>query len=138
MIVKRAQLVHLRRVFANFRPGSLDVFQVLTAARVRTENRSDEGQRFSHAIVPHLSQRVGEKRMPVAISPINRKLRAAGGEQTFETGDQRAILIVDRASAVEMIIVLRYFEHPLAWNVAATQNVLKKRNDVGVFFRSAE
>ncbi len=40
-----------------------------------------------------------------------------------QPGNQFAILIVNGAAAVEMIIMLRHFEHPLARNVAPAQDV---------------
>lgn len=37
-----------------------------------------------------------------------------------------------------MIVMLGYFQHPLARNIAAAQHVFEKRNDVFPFFGSTE
>ncbi len=92
-----------------------------------------EGHRVPHAIVAHLPHRVGQQRMPVPIAPIN------GQRNTLpQRRHQRAILIVDGTAAVEVVIVLGHFEHPLPRNVAAAQHVFQKRNHLFMFFGAAE
>ena len=49
-----------------------------------------------------------------------------------------AILIVDGAAAVEVIIMLGHFQHPLARHIPPAQDVFEKRNHVFVFLRTAE
>ena len=86
----------------------------------------------------HLAQRVGQKRMPVAITPINRQPRPVRLKLALQAGDQGASLIVDRALAIEMMIMLRDREHSLARNVAPAQHILEERNYVVGLLRSAE
>ena len=56
----------------------------------------------------------------------------------LQPSDQRAVLIVDRALAAEVIVVLRDRQHPFARNIAPAQHILKKWNDVVRLFRSSE
>ena len=71
MIVEHADLVDFRRAFANLGLRLRDIFTVLAAAGIRTERRSDEGQRPLHAGGLHFGERVGQERMPVAVAPID-------------------------------------------------------------------
>ncbi len=138
MIVERAQFFDAGRIRSHFGARLLDIFQVLAASRVRTEDGSDKGERTRHTVGLHLAQRVGEKRMPVAIAPVNRNPRTQAREFALKAGDQRAILIVDRALAAEVIVMLGDFEHAFTRNVAAAQNVLEERDHVVGLFRTAE
>src|SRR5580704_12350871 len=137
MIVELAQLVDLRST-CYLRARPLDVFQVLTATRVRTKDGGDETERPVDAVCAHLPQRVGQERMPVAIAPIDGKLQPVAGQFQFERGDQFAVVIVDRALAAEMIIMLRDGQHPLARYIAPAQDILKKRYDVVRLFGPSE
>ena len=47
-------------------------------------------------------------------------------------------MIVDRAAAIEMIVVFGDGQHSFARDVAAAQDVLQKRNHVFAFFRTAK
>src|SRR5712691_3134632 len=85
--------------------SALDVFQVLPAPGIRTEYGRHEAQGAPHTVGSHFPQRVGERRMPVTISPVDRKRRAIAREFALQTSDQRAVLIVDRTLAAEMIIM---------------------------------
>ena len=71
--------------------------------------------------------------MPVSISPIHRHVQRGA-----QLADQLAILVVDRTPAVEVIVVFRDFEQPLARNVAPAQHVLEERNHFLMFFGSTE
>ncbi len=86
----------------------------------------------------HLAQRVGEQRMPIAIAPIDGQARAVARQLFAKPGDQRAVLIVDRALAAEVVIMLGDRQHPFPRHIAPAQHVLEKRNDVVRFFRSSE
>src|SRR5579864_4686699 len=76
--------------------------------------------------------------MPVSIAPVDRQPGTVAGQFRFEARDQSTVLIVDRALAAEMIIVLGHFEHALARNIAAAQNVFEKRDDIVRLLRSSE
>ncbi len=51
-------------------------------------------------------------------------------EFRFECRDQRTILGIDRADATKQFVVVGDFQHALAWHVAPTQNIFKKRHDI--------
>src|SRR5580698_4083424 len=123
MIVERLQLLDFRRT-VHFRSRALDVFQVLPASGIRTENRRDERKRPPYAIRLHLAQRVGEQRMPVAIAPVNGEVRPVARQLAFQPSDKRASLIVNGTLAAEVVIMLGDGQDPLPRNVAAAQNVL--------------
>ena len=53
-------------------------------------------------------------------------------------GHQRAGLLVERAFAAELPIVLGHFEHPLARNILAAQDILEEWQHVVRAFGSAE
>ena len=57
-----------------------DIFSVLTTSTVATEHAGEESQRSLLTIVFHLLKCVGEHRMPVAITPVNRQIDARCGE----------------------------------------------------------
>ena len=130
MIEEHAELVDLRRRRADLLLGAGDVFAILPAAGIRTERAGDERQRPLHAVGRHLPQRIGQQRMPVAIAPVDRQLRPVLGQFPLQRGDQLPILIVDRALAAEVVVVLGDFEHPLARHVAAAEHVFQKRQHV--------
>ena len=52
--------------------------------------------------------------------------------------EQRTVLLVDRAFAVEMVVVLGDLEHSFARHIAAAQHVLQKWHDVVGPIRPAE
>ena len=52
------------------------------------------------------------------------------GQFTFESCDQFASLLVDRALAVEMVVVLGDREHALARNIPSAQNVFEEWNHI--------
>ena len=90
----------------------------------------DENERTLHAVVAHLTERVGQQRMPVAIAPIDGQVRAVGFQFSAQGGDQRAVLVVDGALAAEAVIILGHLEHALARDVPSAQDVLEKRHHV--------
>ena len=47
-----------------------------------------------------------------------------------EGGEQGPVLLVDRTSAAEVLVVLGDFQHPLAGNVPPPEHVLEKREHV--------
>ena len=88
VIVELAQLVDVRRaVYLGARP--LDILQILAATRVGTKDGGDESERIAHAVGPHLTQRVGEQRMPIAIAPIDGQLQAVARQFAFRARRSR-------------------------------------------------
>jgi hypothetical protein len=72
------------------RACSLDVLDVLAAARVGGVRRSCDGKRASHPTGRHLPDRIGQHGVPVAIAPVD------GERDPFaQGGDQVAALPVD-------------------------------------------
>ena len=78
-------------------------------------------------------KRVGQHRMPIAITPIHRHT-----DHRTHRFDQSSILIVDGTAAIEMVVMFRNFQHAFAGNVAAAQDILEERNHVFAFFGAAE
>src|SRR3954447_20548245 len=76
--------------------------------------------------------------MPVAIAPIDRKMRTMLLKLTFERLDQLSIRLVDRTHTIEQFVVLGHVEHSLARHIASTQNILKEGKHVIPAFRSAK
>jgi hypothetical protein len=60
------------------------------------------------------------------------------GEFGFEGREEFAALVVDRAHAVEVVIVFGDFEHALARDVFASEHIFKEGNNVVVFFGASE
>jgi hypothetical protein len=82
VIVEDAELIDLGCAGAGLFTGSRDVIEVLAAARIRTVGGGDESERPLDAVLSHLTQRVDEQGMPVAIAPVDGELRPSGGEFT--------------------------------------------------------
>jgi len=65
--------------------------------------------------------------MPIAISPINRKVRAALGEQVLQSRNELAVLGIDRADTAEVIVVLGNFKLPFFRDALPLEDLVKKR-----------
>ena len=130
MVVEQPELVDLRRGGADLLPGVLDVLKILPAARIRAERRGDKRQGPLDAVFGHLADGVGQQRMPVAIAPVDRQLRPVGVQFGDQRGQQGTVLAVDRANAVEKLVVPGNFQKPLARDVFAANDVFQKRHHV--------
>src|SRR5690606_23600728 len=82
--------------------------------------------RVMDAVICHLAKGIRQKRMPVAVAPVDRQIDIVGFQFLFERGDQGAILSVDWADTTEVIIMLRHCQHTLARDVFAAQDVFQK------------
>jgi hypothetical protein len=107
-----------RRHTLHRRPHALDIFLVLPASRIRTEGRSRKRHRMLDPVGAHLPDRIRQHRMPIAVAPIHRNRKPLA-----QRGHQRAILIVQGAAAVEVIIMLGHLEQALARHIASAQHV---------------
>src|ERR1043165_2162991 len=87
MVVKRAQLLDSRRSWSNCRLRVGDVFEILAATGVRAIRRGPKRQRVSNSVIGHLSQRVRQQRMPVAIAPVDGQSWSIRLQLVFESGD---------------------------------------------------
>src|ERR1051325_2773034 len=85
VIEKRAQLFHARRIIAHRLPGALNIFKILSATRIRAISRRDESERVFDSVGAHLSERIGEQRVPVSIAKIDRKREAMRSEFLFQS-----------------------------------------------------
>ena len=100
--------------------GFGDVLAVLPATGVRTKTVGKKGQRVPHAVAGHPAEGVRKQGVPVAVSPVDRQLRAVDGQFLLQSGYQFTVLLVDRAHAAEPLVVVGHFQHPLAGHVLAT------------------
>src|SRR5689334_6690755 len=130
MVIKRAQLVDARRVWPNFRLRVRNVLPVLPATRIRTVSRRNKRKRVLHTIPRHLSQRVSQKRMPVAIAPVDRQLWPIAIKLALQRRDKVSVLLVDRTDAAKHLVVMRHAEHALARHVASAQDVFEEWHHV--------
>ena len=62
--------------------------------------------------------------MPIAIAPIDWQFQAL----IFQGGDQIAALIVDRAPALEMVVVFGHREQTIPRDISSTQHILEERD----------
>ena len=76
--------------------------------------------------------------MPVAIAPVDWKLRTIGFEFDLQGIDESSILVIDGTDAAKHFIVMSDLEHSLAWNISASKNILEKWNYVFHSFGSAK
>jgi hypothetical protein len=111
MIIESPELVKLGRSGAHSFLGALNVFTILPASRIGAVSRSNKGKCTPNAILPHLSKGFRQKRMPVAVSPIDRQPGTVSFQLSLQSRDQSAILCVDGTYAAEQFVVVRDFLH---------------------------
>src|SRR6266852_3873990 len=138
MVIKRANLFHVRRVVADITSRLGNIFQILATTRIRTVSRSYESQRVLNSVVTHFPERVREQRLPVAVAKINRKVWTTCLQLVFQSGNQLAILFVDGTDAAEEFVVLCDLKQALARDVSTAQYVFEKGNYVVHSFRPAK
>ena len=85
MVVEDPHLVDAGSTGADGGLGAFDVLAILAAARVRAVRRQDDSQARLTPWPVICGQRIGQHRVPVAVSPVNRqaesraaRARAAG------------------------------------------------------------
>ena len=69
--------------------------------------------------------------MPVAVAEVDGEIGALLGEEFGEGVDHGEVLLVDRALAAEVVVMLGYDFETLARDAAAAGYVFKKRHYVG-------
>src|SRR5579859_1221298 len=67
--------------------------------------------------------------MPVAVSPIDRQVRAVLSQFHFKSCNELPILVVDRALTAEVVVVFGHFKHALARHVLTAQDILQEWHD---------
>ena len=90
----------------------------------------DDGEGPLHSVGSHFGQRVGQHRVPVSISPVDRQRDAVPVELRPQRGDQVADLSIDRADAAEMVVVLGDLQKSLAGDVSAPRDVFQERQHI--------
>ena len=118
--------------------SSRDILAVLPAAGIRAVGRRDEEEGVIHPVSAHDLDRVLQQGMPVAVPEVDGQVNAVLRQLSFERGDQRSVLGVDRTDAAEMCVVLGDFFEPLPWDVTAAGDVFQKGHDVVHALRATE
>src|SRR5713101_9500515 len=138
MVEEHPQLVYHRRARTNFLLRPSNVLAILPASRVGTVSRSHKPQSPPYSILLHLPQSLGQQRMPVTVSPIDWQLWAMLLQLRPQRGNQLARLLIDRALALEVVIVLGHGQHAFARNVPSAQHVFQEGNHLFLRFRPTE
>ena len=138
MIVKGPELVDRRGTLPDLLPSLLDVFAILTATAVAAVRGRHERERPLLSVGLHFAQRVCNEWMPVPIAPVDRKVDVTRLELFLERPDEGAVLVVDRALAVEVVVVGGHLLEALRRHVLAAHDILEKRHDVGPLFGTAK
>src|SRR5829696_8076011 len=138
MVVERSQFLDLRRSWANFGLSIGNVLTVLPATRVRAVCRSHKRECVLNTIRGHLFERIGEQRVPVAITPVDRELWSMSLQLLFQCRNQISILWIDRTDAAEQLVMMCNLEHAFTRDVATSQHVLEEGNDIVHPFGPAE
>ncbi len=128
MVEECPQFLHFRSARSRRSLRTSNVFPILPAAGVGTIGRGHKAHRPPDAILFHLPQRIGQKRMPIPVSPINWHAGSVALQLRFQGGDQFPRLLVDRALALEVVVVFGHRQHALPGNIAPAQHGFKKRN----------
>ena len=116
---KRPDFHDLRHAFRRIFRGNQrakrirNILLILAAARIRSEGGRRKRNRTTNSVIAHLANRIGEERSPVPIAPINRDR-----DYLAQLGDQRAILVVNRTTAIKVIIMFGDLEQSLAGYIA--------------------
>ena len=93
---------------------------------------------FSKPRSLRLGDRVGEVRLPVAISPQHGQVDAAAFELGLERRLELPVLLVDRTDAAECAVVVRDLFESLVRDAAPASDVAQERDDVVLPLRAAE
>jgi hypothetical protein len=103
------------------------VFPVLPAAGVARVGAGDDRQHPPGAFLVRVAQGVRDVRRPVAVAPHDRRRDTARRQLGPQRREQRAVLVVDRAAAAELPVVLGDLGQPLARDPAPPGDVLEER-----------
>ena len=76
--------------------------------------------------------------MPVPVTPINRQFHAVRAELGVQRRNQPPALRVNRARAVEMVVMFRNLKHALSRHILPAQDILKKGDHICALFGSSE
>ena len=115
-----------------------EVLAVLAAARVRAVGARRDRDELRVTGGLRLGERVVEVRVPVAVAPQHRQVDAAAGELGLEGGLQLAVLLVDRADAAEVAVVVCDLFEALVGDAATARDVAQERDHVVLTLGAAE
>src|SRR6202521_2315767 len=76
--------------------------------------------------------------MRVPVPPIDWQRRPAALQARLQSCNQLSGLLVNRAFALEVVVMLGDSQDALPWNISPAQHILKKRNHLFTRLRSAE
>ena len=76
--------------------------------------------------------------MPVAIAPVDGQVGTATIEFIPDRCQQGDVLLVERALAAEVVVVLSHLQHPFAGHVAAAEYILQKWKNITWTIGAAE
>ena len=76
------------------------------------------------------TQLIGQVRVPVSVTPIQRHLNPATAQFVRQRREQTATLVVDRALTAEQLIVLTDLDESFGGNATATGDVFEERHHI--------
>jgi hypothetical protein len=115
-----------------------EVLAVLPASGVaRVSTREDHADPAA-ARLGRLAQGVDQVGVPVPVAPVQRQAEAAGVELGPQRGEQGPVLVVDRAAAAEVEVVLGHGLEPLGRDAPAPGDVLEEGHHVVGLLGAAE
>ena len=140
VVVEDPELAELDRS-PGLRTRRVQILTVLPAVRSRNcRPRRQNARARCTAGGRHLPQCRRQQRMPVPIAPVDRASRipCCRSSGSPAAAIKSRTLLIDRADAAEVVIVLGDFEHPVARDRSSAEDVLQKRDDIVATFRTAE
>ncbi len=138
MIKAEADFVDRWRTIADLIPGFNDVFAVLAAAAVAAEHRREKAEGFADAVIPHFCHGFDKKRLPVAIAEVNRQVDIAAFQFALDRRNQLAVLFVDRANAIEVVVVFCDLQHAFSRDRFSAEHIFEERDHIFVAFGPSE
>lgn len=126
-----AELVNLHVFGARGGLRGIEILPVLAATGIAGECGGDKREDAGDAVGLHLGEGVIQQRVPVAIAEVDGDVGALLGEQAREGINDGQVLVIDRAFAAKVEVMLGDLFQPFAGYAAAAGDVFKKRHDVG-------
>ena len=137
VVVVLPQLVEPGRA-GHLLDGVVEVLAVLPARRPRGVRRRGEDGGPGDPVGRHRGERVGEVGVPVAVAEVDRQVEPLLGQVLLQRGDERPVLVVDRAASAEEEVVLADLLEPLTRDAPPAGDVLEERHDVLGLLRAPE
>ena len=138
VVVEHQQLFNYRCRFTYGLLSRQDVLSILTTTGIGAVGGRHKRQSTADTVTCHLLHRVGEHRMPVSISPVNRQFDLMRIEFLLQGRDDITALRIDRANAAEQRIVFGHLEHSFSRNISSAEDIFEEREDIIGSFGTAE